>query len=100
MQKVGDEMEQVKLRREEDNFSRARFREPGTGVVKGRGCVLDAAVVGGRWNDGLASLEEVAGRRALGWEWQHVEVHLGGEALWRAVGGNPAGKGDEVFWGR
>jgi hypothetical protein len=44
----------------------------------------------------VLGLFEVVGDGVAG-KWEHVEVHLGGEALGRSVGGDPAGEGDETF---
>ena len=83
--------------REEDDLARPRPRQPDTRVVKGCCRVLDAPVVGWRGDKRLLVLQEevVSGGCATAttadWkaERQHVNVHLCGEAFWRAGWGNP-----------
>lgn len=67
------------------------FRQPCASVVKGGGGVLEAAVVCWRVDDDLALW--CSGYRAG--KGEHVEVHLGAEALGHADGGDPAREGDK-----
>lgn len=90
-------MKEVELGREEDDVVFTGAGEPGVGGVEGCCCVFDAAVVG--WcgdDDFVLGLLEVVGD-GVARKREHVQVHLGGEALGRAVRGDPAGEGDETF---
>ena len=94
-------MQEVELWREEDDIVFAGAGEPGLRGVERRGGVFEAAVVGGRVDDGFLLVGDLlcgGVGNGIARQGEHVEVHLGAEAFWRAGRGDPAGEGDEVVF--